>query len=483
MQIEVDPDLVEKHMEKAVNRISKQVKIPGFRPGKANRKVIEQRFGSAAILQEALEELVPEVYNQALETEQIDAIDQPEFDLESTEPLVVKAIVPVRPEVDLGEYQAIRVPREEVTVTQEHIDEAIEAIRRQFAVLEPVERAVEWNDHIRADVKVEVQDHADVHEEEDAEFPVREGQVVSLPGFVERLVGLEVGEHTIEFDLDTEIPSEELAGKHVVYTVNLKEVKREILPDLDDEFVASLDEEGVETVDQLIERVTSDLKTQFERQTEETYHNEVIDLLIARAEIDYPEVLVNREVDREIDRQSNHASHTPEGLQNWLNAIGRSEDEVRDELRESADLTVRRALVLGELIDAESIVVTPEDIDAEIDSLVGQMGVPGQGANLDAIRNLFDTPDGRTSIQNQLLTRKAVERIAEIAAQEGDEEASDAPRASRRRRRGATADAAADAASEGDESTEEGTAVAEATSEADTEPATEEPAAEEQTDA
>ena len=254
MQIEVDPDLVEKHMEKAVTRISKQVKIPGFRPGKANRRVIEQRFGSAAILQEALEELVPEVYNQALESEQIDAIDQPEFDLESTEPLIVKAIVPVRPEVDLGDYEALRAPREEVTVTQENVDEAIEAIRRQFAVLEPVERPVEWNDHVRADVKVQVQDHPDEHEEEDAEFPVREGQVVSLPGFVDRLVGLGVGEHTIEYDLDPDIPSEELAGKHVTYQVNIKEVKREILPDLDDEFVGSLDEEGVETVDQLIER-------------------------------------------------------------------------------------------------------------------------------------------------------------------------------------------------------------------------------------
>ena len=133
MQIEVDPDLVEKHMEKAVTRISKQVKIPGFRPGKANRRVIEQRFGSAAILQEALEELVPEVYNQALESEQIDAIDQPEFDLESTEPLIVKAIVPVRPEVDLGDYEALRAPREEVTVTQENVDEAIEAIRQRDA--------------------------------------------------------------------------------------------------------------------------------------------------------------------------------------------------------------------------------------------------------------------------------------------------------------------------------------------------------------
>ena len=449
MQIEVDPDLVEKHMEKAVTRISKQVKIPGFRPGKANRRVIEQRFGSAAILQEALEELVPEVYNQALESEQIDAIDQPEFDLESTEPLIVKAIVPVRPEVDLGDYEALRAPREEVTVTQENVDEAIEAIRRQFAVLEPVERPVEWNDHVRADVKVQVQDHPDEHEEEDAEFPVREGQVVSLPGFVDRLVGLGVSEHTIEYDLDPDIPSEELAGKHVTYQVNIKEVKREILPDLDDEFVGSLDEEGVETVDQLIERVKSDLKTQFERQTTEAYHNEVIDLLIARAEIDYPEVLVTREIEREIDRQSNHASHTPEGLQNWLNAIGKTEEEVRDELRESADLTVRRALVLGELIDAEKIEVTPEDIDAEIDSLVSSMGVPGQaGGNMDAIRNLFDTPDGRSSIQNQLLTRKAVERLAEIASQDEGEESEGAPRASRRRRRGATADAAAEAAAE-----------------------------------
>ena len=449
MQIEVDPDLVEKHMEKAVTRISKQVKIPGFRPGKANRRVIEQRFGSAAILQEALEELVPEVYNQALESEQIDAIDQPEFDLESTEPLIVKAIVPVRPEVDLGDSEALRAPREEVTVTQENVDEAIEAIRRQFAVLEPVERPVEWNDHVRADVKVQVQDHPDEHEEEDAEFPVREGQVVSLPGFVDRLVGLGVGEHTIEYDLDPDIPSEELAGKHVTYQVNIKEVKREILPDLDDEFVGSLDEEGVETVDQLIERVKSDLKTQFERQTTEAYHNEVIDLLIARAEIDYPEVLVTREIEREIDRQSNHASHTPEGLQNWLNAIGKTEEEVRDELRESADLTVRRALVLGELIDAEKIEVTPEAIDAEIDSLVSSMGVPGQaGANMDAIRNLFDTPDGRASIQNQLLTRKAVERLAEIASQDEGEESEGAPRASRRRRRGATADAAAEAAAE-----------------------------------
>ncbi|MEX2373646.1 MAG: trigger factor family protein, partial [Dehalococcoidia bacterium] len=140
LQIEVDQARVDKHMDRAVSRISKQVRIPGFRPGKADRKTVERHIGTAAILQEALEELVPEVYNEALEEQQIDAIDQPEFELESTDPLVVKATVPVRPEVDLGDYQALRVPKETIEVTEDQVQQTIEQLRRQFAVLEPVDR-------------------------------------------------------------------------------------------------------------------------------------------------------------------------------------------------------------------------------------------------------------------------------------------------------------------------------------------------------
>ncbi len=448
LQIEVDPERVDKHMDRAVARISKQVRIPGFRPGKADRKVVERHVGTAAILQEALEELVPEVYNEALESEQIDAIDQPEFELESTDPLVVKATVPVRPLVDLNDYQSLRAPREQIEVTEEQVQDTFLQLRRQFAVLEPVERAVEWDDHVRADVSVQVEGHPDEHTEEDAEFPVREGAVVSLPGFVERLVGLEVGEHTIEFTLDADLPSEELAGKQATYKVNLKEVKREVLPDLDDEFVASLDEDGVETVAQLDERIRTDLQAQAERVTREAYHNEIVDLLLATASLDYPQVLVEREIERTIDRESNHASHTPEGMQNWLKSIGKAEDEVREMFREQADLIVRRALVLGELIDAEDIEVSEEQIDEEIDSLVGQVTGPAAGGNQEAIRNLFDTPDGRNSIRNQLMTRFAIERLEEICSQPEGEGGESPRRTSRRRRSGATAEAAAEAAGE-----------------------------------
>jgi len=454
LQIEVDQERVDKHMDRAVARISRQVRIPGFRPGKADRRTVERHVGTAAILQEALEELVPEVYNEALESEQIDAIDQPEFELESTEPLVVKATVPVRPQVDLKDYRSLRVPREDVEVTEEQVQETFLQLRRQFAVLEPVDRPVEWNDHVRADVAVQVEGHPDEHTEEDAEFPVREGAVVSLPGFVERLVGLAVGEHTIEYTLDEDLPSEELAGKPVAYKVSLKEVKREILPDVDDEFVSSLDEDDVETVAQLEERVRTDLQKQAERATTEAYHNEVVDLLIATASLDYPEVLVQREVDRSIDRESNHASHTPEGLENWLKSIGRTEEEVREMFREQADLTVRRALVLGELIAAEEVEVTEGQVDEEIDNLVGQMSGGMAGANSEAIRGLFDTPDGRSSIRSQLVTRHAIERLEEIASQPDDGAEEGAPRASRRRR-GATAEAAAEAAAEVGEPTPE----------------------------
>ncbi len=440
LEITVDSETVERHMERAVTRVSRQVRVPGFRPGHVPRKMLERHVGTAALLQEALQELLPEVYSQAIEEQQVDAIDQPEFDLKSTEPLVVTAIVPVRPEVDLGDYTALRAPKPEVTVDPEQVEQTLLNLRRQYAVLEPVERAVDWDDHIRADVTVSVEGQREPHEETDAEFPIRKNSVVSLPGFVERVIGLSAGgPHTIEFSLPDDFAAEELRGKKATYTLTIHEVKREVLPDLDDEFAKSLGDEAIETVDALKARVEADLRKNLEHNANEGYHNEIIDLLVATATIDYPEVLVRREVDRLIDRESNHASHSEEGLRNWLAAIGQTEDEVREAFGEQADLSVRRSLVLAKLVEQESLVPTDEQVDAEIDSLVtGMAGSTPE--NQAAIRNLFDTPDGRVSIRNQLQTRLAVERLEAICSQPEDSTA--APqRQSRRRRAGAEAGA------------------------------------------
>ena len=396
LDIEVDDDRLEGEMAKAVNRISKQVKIPGFRPGKAPRKIVERHVGSGMILQEALDKLVPDIYQEAVEAEEIEVIDQPEIELTSTDPLVVRATVPVRPEVDLGDYQSIRASRPEVEVTDDEREGALTELRRRFAMLEPVDRPIEWGDTVRADVKVEIEGEDAPHEESDAEFAVREGGVVLLPGFVEELLGRERGGPQ-EFAAtlpDDDLP-ENLAGKEASYVITIHEVKQEILPDAADAFAVSLDD-GFETLEELNERIDSDLNAQKDAAIRDEYHNEIVDLLVARASVDFPEVMIERDIDRLIDIESNHASHTEEGLQQWLETTGQTTDEVRDRLRDGAEQSVRRALILGELATTEEIEVDDERVTEEIDTLVQGMAGGEEAAEeqMASVRGLVDTPRG-----------------------------------------------------------------------------------------
>jgi len=457
LEIEVEDARLEAQMDKAVRRLAQRVRIPGFRPGKAPRTVVERTLGRPALLQEALEELLPDVYNEAIESQDIQAIGQPEFDLKSTEPLVVSATVPVRPTIDLRDYRSLRAPRPELEALDGRVDDAVNSLLRRYATLEPVDRAVQWDDVVRMDVTVFIEGQTEPpHEEEDAEFAVTQGNVVSLPGFLDHLIGLERGgPYEIEFALPDDYPATDMAGKRAHYTLTLHEVKQQILPDLDDEFVKSLDEDGIETVEQLRERVASNVEAAAKADAANAYREEVLDLLVASAEIDYPEILVEREIDRMVDRESEHAAHNREDLERWLEMIGRTEDEVRDSLRPQADLAVRRALVLGELASREELAVTEEEIEGEIMRMASQFDIrTAEGLNeeqRDAIRAIFDSPDNRASISNELMTTKTLQRLEEIASAP-EEEGETRVRGSRRRR-GARAEG--DLADEDEESGED----------------------------
>ena len=452
-------------MTKVIRKVSQQVRIPGFRPGKAPRAIVERTVGQPMLLQEAIEDLLPTVYNEALESESIDAIGQPDIELKSTEPLVVQATVPVRPTIEIGAYEALRVPRDEVSAGQTEVDEALTDLRRRYATLEPVDRAVEWNDTVRIDMSVSVEGQAEPHVEEGAEFAVSEGGIVSLPGFLERLIGLERGgPHEFSFDLPEDDQAEELAGKTVEYSVQLLEVKQEILPELDDEFARSLDEEGIDSLEDLQARVSEGVQAQIEAVADMSYREEVVDLLLATAELDYPEVLVEREIDRLVDEQSQHAAHEREDFERWLEAIGRTEDEVRDALREQADLIVRRGLVLAEFAVREEIAATDEELNERVDELVEQASAGATDLERRAqVRAMFDTEQMRASMGERLVTERALERLIEIASQQDEELEPRSPRRRGRRRRGARADDEADEADdEADEAGEAGAAADEA---------------------
>ncbi|MEI6664766.1 MAG: trigger factor [Chloroflexota bacterium] len=453
LEIEVDDERVEANMEKAARRLSQRYKIPGFRPGKAPRAVLERTLGKSALVQEALETLLPDLYSETIAAESIDAIAQPSFELKSMEPLVVSATVPVRPTIDIKDYTALRAPRPTVASNDEQVEAALTNLRRRYATLEPVERAVQWGDTVRADVSVDVDGQDEPHVEEGAEFAVLEGTTVSLPGFLERLIGLDRGgPYTIEFELPSDFVAADLAGKTAHYTVTIDEVKEEILPELDDEFAKSLGDEDLQTADQVRERIGANVLAQAEAAAESAYQEEVLDLLIASSEIDYPEVLVDSEIERMIDQESNHASHTPEQMQVWLDQIGRTADEVRDELRPRADTAVKRALVLGELASKESVEVDESEVDAEINRMLDQFfgaGAAMENDQREQFRQMFDTPDSRSQTRHQLQTQATLGRLVEIASEES-EGGEEAPRArgTRRRRRSGEGDAEAEASDE-----------------------------------
>ena len=457
LSIEVEPERVEASMETAARRISEKVKIRGFRPGKAPRPVVEQTVGRGAVFQEALDQLLPDVYREALESESIEAIDQPDIELASAEPLVVKATVPVRPSVDLRDYASLRVPRPEPRPTEPAVEETLDALRRRYATLEPVDRPIAWDDTVRADVSILLPGREQPDTEEDAEFPLREGHAGPLPGFLERLIGLERGgAHEFTVEIPEDHPVEELAGGTASCSVRIHEVKGEILPDLDDDFARSLDEphDGVEALRaSLSERIT-------ERLAQEALHEyrlELLDLLVSLAELDYPEVLVERQLDRMIDESSNHASHTPEGLQQWLAAVGQTEEEVRDALRDGADQAVRRSLVLSEFVRAEELQVEPSAIDAEVERTAGlvEEDVPNlTPENAQRWRQLVESEESRANIGEQLLTTLAMDRLVEIAERpppEGEGAGGPRRRSARRRRARAASAATEEAAGPGED--------------------------------
>ena len=409
LQIEVEPERLEGALDSAYRRLVKKTQVPGFRPGKAPRAMLERYLGEHALLHDAIDRLLPQVYREAVEEQQLDPIDFPEVEIVTEQPLVLKATVPLRPTVDLGDYQALRVPRDPVTVDPERVQEQLERLGQRYATLEPVQRPLQWGDIVRADVFGAV-GQTTLVDEKDVEFRLSEGEVISLPGFAERLIGAEEGaELSFELTVPPDSGDPRLAGESCSYRVVIHGVKEEKLPELDDDFARQVGE-GFPTLVALRERIASDLQRIEEEVGERRYHDQIISALLARAELDYPPVLVEREVDRLLQEQAGPAQQGRD-LERYLQRVGKSEEELRAELRPPAEERVRRSLVLSQVAEAENITVGDAEVEAEVERLVA-----GAGEQADEARRLFASEQGRDALRRSLLTRKTLERLVDIAS-------------------------------------------------------------------
>ena len=413
LEIEVEPDRLEQSLDAAYRRLVRRMKVPGFRPGKAPRRVIERMVGREGLIHEALDSLVPDVYSEALTSEDVDAIDQPELEILELDPVRFKATVAVRPNVELGDYSTVSLESETVEVTDEMVAEQMEHIRRRFATLAPVERGAEWNDVLTADIVANVEDEPFV-EDKDAEFQLREGQRLLLPDLAEQFVDMKAGdEKQADLTIPDDFQAERLRGKTANFTLSVKAVKEENLPDEDDDLAQQVNADEFETIDQLRERIRADLLESLQRQANEALRLKAVDELVEISEIDFPAVLLEREID-ELIRES-HGSDV-RAYQMHLAQIGQTAEQFREGFREVADRRLRRSLVVSTLAEAEGLEISEDEIEAERQRLLEPLGEQAE-----QFRQMFESDEGVATIRRNLLTDKTLERLQSAVTREPEE--------------------------------------------------------------
>ncbi len=409
LNIEMEPAEIDKYMEKAYNRMVKRVSVPGFRKGKAPRDILERHVGKDALFQEALEDLIPAAYKEALEEQKIEPIAQPQFELIKTEPLIFKAVVPLKPTVKLGDYVKIKVASKPVEISDEDIDSTIEQLRHQQAIVSPVDRPVQFGDIATIDVEGE-RDGETFPIRKDVVYEVNKETKLPLPGFSEKLEGMVKGEEkgfTLSYPADYEM--KDLAGKDHAFKVTVSEVKEKKLPELDDEFAKAL---GKEDMASIREQISSNLKARAEERVRLELEQKAVDATVELSEVEYPPVLVDREIERLLKDESRHFPEGIGGLDNYLKTIGKTLEGHVEEVRPVASQRVVRSLVLGKIAEAEKVEVTDSEIDEEIEKMVKDADKEAED-----MKRFFSLPEARESIKQFLTGRKTVERLVQIATE------------------------------------------------------------------
>ncbi len=417
LTIEVEPERVERFLRRGARRLASQIRIPGFRKGKAPYHVVVSMVGKDAIYNEILEDLVNEAYQEALSQTELEPIAQAELEDLQLEPLVIRMRVPLPPEVKLGDYRSIRVEREEIEVSDEEVDEILEELRESRARWQEVDRPAQYGDLLTVDIKGTVDDETLIDQTDWDFIPSEDADTEIIPGFDAAFIGMKPGE-TREFTLRYPADAESRwAGKEAHFVATLKKVQERETIELNDEFAASVGD--FQSLEDLRRSIREGLKREREIEARSEDIEKVLDALVEAAEVvEYPPVLLEREIDDILQEQDRQLRMRGMSLDDYLKLNQTSREEYRESLRPQAERRLVRNLLLGAVAEAEGITVEPEEIEAEIERIVQSM----EGGDREGVRHLFRTAAGRRMIFDDLMTQKTLQRLLAIARGEADEE-------------------------------------------------------------
>ena len=418
LRIELEDDDMGPYLDRGYRKVVQHTAVPGFRRGKAPRLIIERYLGRESLIQEALDFLLPDVTQRAIEAQDLETAGAPSVELLELDPVTVKATVALTPKIDLGSYGDIRVEETPVEITEEDKEQRLQELQKAAGTWEPVERPVEIGDMVTMDATGHVEESY-VLDNKDAVYSVEEDNHLPFPGFAQNLIDMEVGTPR-EFLLD--IPDDNtdarLAGKEAHCTVTISEIKERHLPELDDEFAKGLGED-YETLAELREAVASDLDEEAEKAQKFEYREAVLDRLVEGAVFELPPLLIDHAVQHMVERRDRFVDRLDIGMDEYLRYTGKSKDEIEQEMRESTLDRFRRSYALATLAESEGLQVSDEEVDERTDELKSSDGDGGEGES--AIKPDLDSDEARSSIREMLLVAKAVDRLVSIAQGEAAE--------------------------------------------------------------
>jgi len=406
LEISVGREEFEAAIAAAYKKNVGKISVPGFRRGKAPRKMIEKLYGESVFYEDAVNEAYPKAYEEAVKESGIKPIDHPELEILSLseEGFTFKAIVTVEPVPELGDYKAIRVEKKVIEVTEDDIKNELERRANQNARISTVERAAAMGD-------IAVIDYAGFDGDNQFEGGTAEGTELKLgsgqfiPGFEDQIVGHTAGE---EFDVNVTFPEEyhakDLAGKAVVFKTKLNEVKESVVPEIDDEFAKDVSE--FETLDEFKADIKANLTKSRESMADQQFENEVLEKLVETMTVEIPEVMVERSIDNIVEDFGYRMQMQGISMEQYMQMTGSNMEAFRANFKDRAEFQVKVSLAIAKLAELENIEVSDEDVEAAYNKLANE------NFTVEQVKSYLPEENMRADCK----TEKALNLLKEIAA-------------------------------------------------------------------
>ena len=405
----IEAEKFEEAMKKVYTKTAKYFNIPGFRKGKAPMQLVERQYGSAIFYEDAFNELVPEIYDETIKEKKIEAVSRPNIDIvqmEKGKELIFTATVETKPEVELGKYKGIEIKKIEYKATDKDIEHELGHMAERNARLVTIEdRPVEKGDITVIDFEGSVDGvkfEGGTAENHELEI----GSNTFIPGFEDQIIGMKVDEvKDVKVKFPDEYFSKDLAGKDAVFKVTLHEIKKKELPKIDDEFAKDVSE--FDTLDELKNSIKERLDTDNERKAKYETEEEAIKTVCENAKLDIPNGMIELEIDNMMQDMQTRLSYQGLNLNQYMQMLGKTEDDMRSEFKEQAERQIKSRLVLEAIVKAEKIEAVDEEIAEKVKEMAKQYGRKEE--------ELLENEQLREYISENLKSEKAIDFIVKNA--------------------------------------------------------------------